>query len=169
MNRDNIILIGMPGVGKSTIGVVLAKVLGYQFVDADLLIQEAEGKLLSELIEENGTDGFIEIENRVNSQIQTHRSVIATGGSVIYGKEAMEHLKQISTVVYLKVSMDTLLERLGDLKERGVAIAEGQTFEDLYRERTILYEKYADVTVDEEGKNAGMIVDELRDFFCSRG
>ena len=149
MNRDNIILIGMPGVGKSTIGVVLAKVLGYQFVDADLLIQEAEGKLLSELIEEHGTDGFIEIENRVNSQIQTHRSVIATGGSVIYGKEAMEHLKSIGTVVYLKQNLRVLQRRLRNLKGRGVVLKEGQTLVDLYKERTVLYEKYADITVDQ--------------------
>ncbi|WP_418472121.1 shikimate kinase [Eubacterium sp.] len=149
MNRDNIILIGMPGVGKSTIGVVLAKVLGYQFVDADLLIQEAEGKLLSELIAENGTDGFIEIENRVNSQIQTHRSVIATGGSVIYGKEAMEHLKSIGTVVYLKQNLRVLQRRLRNLKGRGVVLKEGQTLADLYKERTVLYEKYADITVDQ--------------------
>ena len=149
MNRDNIVLIGMPGVGKSTIGVVLAKVLGYQFVDADLLIQEAEGKLLSELIEENGTDGFIDIENRVNSQIQTHRSVIATGGSVVYGKEAMEHLKSIGTVVYLKQNLRVLQRRLRNLKGRGVVLKEGQTLVDLYKERTVLYEKYADITVDQ--------------------
>lgn len=149
MNRDNIVLIGMPGVGKSTIGVVLAKVLGYQFVDADLLIQEAEGKLLSELIEENGTDGFIEIENRVNSQIQTHRSVIATGGSVVYGKEAMEHLKSIGIVVYLKQNLRVLQRRLRNLKGRGVVLKEGQTLVDLYKERTVLYEKYADITVDQ--------------------
>ena len=149
MNRDNIVLIGMPGVGKSTIGVVLAKVLGYQFVDADLLIQEAEGKLLSELIEENGTDGFIEIENRVNSQIQTHRSVIATGGSVVYGKEAMEPLKSIGTVVYLKQNLRVLQRRLRNLKGRGVVLKEGQTLVDLYKERTVLYEKYADITVDQ--------------------
>ena len=146
---DNIVLIGMPGVGKSTVGVVLAKALGYQFVDADLLIQEAEGKLLSELIEEHGTDGFIEIENRVNSQIQTHRSVIATGGSVIYGKEAMEHLKSIGTVVYLKQNLRVLQRRLRNLKGRGVVLKEGQTLVDLYKERTVLYEKYADITVDQ--------------------
>ena len=148
MNRDSIVLIGMPGVGKSTVGVVLAKALGYQFVDADLLIQEAEGKLLSELIEEHGTDGFIEIENRVNSQIQTHRSVIATGGSVVYGKEAMEHLKSIGTVVYLKQNLRVLQRRLRNLKGRGVVLKEGQTLVDLYKERTVLYEKYADITVD---------------------
>ena len=149
MNRDNSVLIGMPGVGKSTVGVVLAKALGYQFVDADLLIQEAEGKLLSELIEEHGTDGFIEIENRVNSQIQTHRSVIATGGSVVYGKEAMEHLKSIGTVVYLKQNLRVLQRRLRNLKGRGVVLKEGQTLVDLYKERTVLYEKYADITVDQ--------------------
>ena len=149
MNRENIVLIGMPGVGKSTVGVVLAKALGYQFVDADLLIQEAEGKLLSELIEEHGTDGFIEIENRVNSQIQTHRSVIATGGSVVYGKEAMEHLKSIGTVVYLKQNLRVLQRRLRNLKGRGVVLKEGQTLVDLYKERTVLYEKYADITVDQ--------------------
>ena len=149
MNRDNIVLIGMPGVGKSTVGVVLAKALGYQFVDADLLIQEAEGKLLSELIEEHGTDGFIEIENRVNSQIHTHRSVIATGGSVVYGKEAMEHLKSIGTVVYLKQNLRVLQRRLRNLKGRGVVLKEGQTLVDLYKERTVLYEKYADITVDQ--------------------
>ena len=149
MKRDNIVLIGMPGVGKSTVGVVLAKALGYQFVDADLLIQEAEGKLLSELIEEHGTDGFIEIENRVNSQIQTHRSVIATGGSVVYGKEAMEHLKSIGTVVYLKQNLRVLQRRLRNLKGRGVVLKEGQTLVDLYKERTVLYEKYADITVDQ--------------------
>ena len=105
--------------------------------------------MLSELIEENGTDGFIEIENRVNSQIQTHRSVIATGGSVIYGKEAMEHLKSIGTVVYLKQNLRVLQRRLRNLKGRGVVLKEGQTLADLYKERTVLYEKYADITVDQ--------------------
>ena len=90
----NIVLIGMPGVGKSTAGVVLAKVLGYEFIDADLIIQQQEGKLLREIIAEVGTDGFIEVENRVNSQIEVEKSVIATGGSVVYGKEAMQHLRE---------------------------------------------------------------------------
>lgn len=104
---------------------------------------------MSELIEEHGTDGFIEIENRVNSQIQTHRSVIATGGSVVYGKEAMEHLKSIGTVVYLKQNLRVLQRRLRNLKGRGVVLKEGQTLVDLYKERTVLYEKYADITVDQ--------------------
>lgn len=149
MKKDNIILIGMPGVGKSTIGVILAKVKGYRFVDADLLIQEAEGKLLREIIAEKGTDGFIEVENRVNSQIDAHKSVIATGGSVVYGKEAMEHLKSIGTVVYLKQNLRPLERRLRNIKGRGVVLRQGQTLSDLYRERTQLYEKYADIIVDE--------------------
>ena len=153
MERNNIILIGMPGVGKSTIGVILAKVLGYQFIDADLLIQKEEGKLLKDIIREKGTDGFIEVENRVNSHIEASRSVIATGGSVVYGAEAMEHLKEIGVVVYLKQNLWHLEKRLRNIKGRGVVLRDGQTLADLYEERTALYEKYADVTVDEHGLN----------------
>lgn len=153
MKKDNIVLIGMPGVGKSTIGVILAKVLGYQFIDADLLIQQSEGKLLKDIIREKGTEGFIQVENRVNSQIDAHHSVIATGGSVVYGKEAMEHLGQIGEVVYLKQSLSNLEKRLRNIKGRGVVLRPGQTLEDLYEERVRLYEKYADLTVDEEGLN----------------
>ena len=149
--KDNIVLIGMPGVGKSTVGVILAKVLGYKFLDADLVIQEQEGKLLREIIEEVGTDGFIEVENRVNAGLLCSKTIIATGGSVIYGKEAMEHLKEIGTVVYLEVSFSTLEKRLSDIKGRGVVLKEGQTLYDLYKERTPLYEKYADIVVDESG------------------
>lgn len=147
----NIILIGMPGVGKSTIGVILAKVLGYQFLDADLLIQKSEGKLLKDIIAEKGTEGFIQVENRVNSRIEAENAIIATGGGVVYGKEAMEHLKSIGTVVYLKQSLPVLEKRLRNIRNRGVVLKKGQTLKDLYRERTALYEKYADVTVDEYG------------------
>ena len=147
----NIILIGMPGVGKSTIGVILAKVLGYQFLDADLLIQKSEGKLLKDIIAEKGTEGFIQVENRVNSRIEAENAIIATGGSVVYGKEAMEHLKSIGTVVYLKQSLPVLEKRLRNIRNRGVVLKKGQTLKDLYREWTALYEKYADVTVDEYG------------------
>lgn len=146
---SNIILIGMPGCGKSTVGVVLAKALGYRFVDSDLLIQEQEGKLLHEIITEKGIDGFIQVENQVNSQIKGKNSVIATGGSVVYGREAMEHLRSIGTVVYLKLSYPSLARRLGDLKDRGVVLKKGQNLESLYRERVPLYEKYAHVTLEE--------------------
>ena len=124
---ENIVLIGMPGVGKSTVGVILAKELGYQFIDADLLIQKQEKRLLREIIAQEGVDGFIQIENQVNASIETTRTVIATGGSVVYGREAMEHLKKISTVVYLKLSYQALKKRLGNLKNRGVVLREGQT------------------------------------------
>ncbi len=147
----NVVLIGMPGVGKSTIGVILAKVLGYQFVDADLVIQKEEGKLLKDIIAEKGTDGFIQVENRVNSQLNVERAIIATGGSVVYGKEAMAHLKEIGTVVYLKQSLSILEKRLRNIKNRGVVLKKGQTLKDLYMERTKLYEKYADITIDEYG------------------
>ena len=149
--KENIVLIGMPGVGKSTLGVVLAKELGLQFVDADLLIQERENRLLKEIIAEDGVEGFLKIENDVNASIRAEKTVIATGGSVIYGSDAMEHLKEIGTVVYLKLDYETLDSRLGNLKGRGVVLKDGQTLQDLYDERIPLYEKYADVIVDEGG------------------
>ena len=146
-NKDNIVLIGMPGVGKSTVGVILAKVLGYQFVDADLVIQQQEGKLLCEIIEEVGTEGFIEVENRINASLNVTHSIIATGGSVVYGKEAMEHLQSIGRVVYLKVSYETLEKRLADIKGRGVVLKEGQDLKALFEERSPLYEKYAYIEI----------------------
>jgi shikimate kinase len=149
--KENIVLIGMPGVGKSTLGVVLAKELGYEFVDADLLIQKRENRLLKEIIAEDGVDGFLKIENDVNANITSTKTVIATGGSVIYGAEAMAHLKEIGTVVYLKLDYETLDSRLGSLKGRGVVLKDGQNLKSLYDERIPLYEKYADVTVDEGG------------------
>ena len=148
-SSKNVILIGMPGSGKSTVGVVLAKVLGYRFIDSDLEIQRQEGKRLPELIEEFGTEGFLDIEARVNASIEAERCVIATGGSVVYRDSAMQHLKEIGTVVYLKLTCEELEERLGDLRCRGVALQEGQTLQSLYEERIPLYEKYADITVDE--------------------
>ena len=157
----NIVLIGMPGVGKSTAGVVLAKVLGYEFIDADLIIQQQEGKLLREIIAEVGTDGFIEVENRVNSQIEVEKSVIATGGSVVYGKEAMQQLREIGTVVYLKVSYDILEKRLHDIKGRGVVLKDGQDLRGLYEERVPLYEKYADITVCEDNLNVEQTIEKI--------
>lgn len=149
--KKNIILIGMPGVGKSTIGVVLAKVMGYQFIDADLVIQQQEGRLLHEIIKSEGTDGFLEIEGRINSEIEADHAIIATGGSVVYEKNAMEHYKDIGIVVYLHVSYPILEKRLSDIKGRGVVLKDGQDLEALYAERTPLYEQYADIVVEEEG------------------
>ena len=161
MKKDNIVLIGMPGAGKSTVGVVLAKRLGLRFVDSDLVIQDTYGKLLHELIEEHGVEGFWKIENDVNASLDMEKSVIATGGSAIYGKEAMEHLREIGTVVYLKLPYEEVAERLGDLNARGVTLQPGQTLADLYEERTPLYEKYAHITVECTGKELREIVTEL--------
>ena len=161
--RKNIVLIGMPGVGKSTIGVIAAKQLGYEFVDADLLIQKQEKRLLHEIISQEGVDGFLEIENRVNASIQTEGAVISTGGSVIYGKEAMEHLSSIGTVVYLKLPYPELKRRRKNLKDRGVVLKDGQTLKDLYDERTPLYEKYADLTIHCKEKQIREIVQMIRE------
>ena len=161
MKKNNIVLIGMPGVGKSTIGVVLAKMLGYDFIDADLGIQEKEKKLLREIIAEVGAEGFIEVVNRVNSSIEAEHAIIATGGSVVYGAEAMAHLKEIGTVLYLKLPYEELQKRLRDIKGRGVVLKDGQTLKDLYEERVPLYEKYADLTVDEERCSIEQTIDKI--------
>lgn len=159
--RENIVLIGMPGAGKSTVGVVLAKRMGCRFVDSDLIIQEKYGKLLQELIEENGVEGFWKIENDVNASLMLEDSIIATGGSAVYGREAMEHLRSIGQVVYLKLPYEEVEERLGDLNARGVTLRPGQTLRDLYDERVPLYEKYAHVTIDCSGKMLREIVLEI--------
>lgn len=169
MKKSNIVMIGMPAAGKSTVGVILAKRLGYSFVDVDLVIQEQTGKLLKEIIAEEGDDGFLRIEEEVNAGLDVKRSIIAPGGSVIYGTKAMEHLKEIGTVVYLKLTYEDLTKRLGNLKDRGVVLKDGMTLKDLYDERSAYYERYADITIDETGKEFGDVVDELRAYFEKQG
>lgn len=163
---SNIIFIGMPASGKSTIGVVVAKRLGYEFIDTDLLIQKQEKKLLKDIIEEKGIDGFLAIENQVNAQVEADEAVIAPGGSVVYCEDAMRHYKEIGTVVYLQTSFQTISNRIGDPKKRGVVLKEGQTLRDLYEERRILFEKYSDVTICEDGltleETIGKVVTSLR-------
>lgn len=144
---NNVVLIGMPSCGKSTVGVILAKKLGYRFSDSDLLIQEREGMLLHEIISERGIDGFLEIENEVNKSLDVNKTIISTGGSVVYCDEAMAHLKSIGKVVYIDISYETLVRRLGDFSHRGVIIKNGSTLYDMYCERQELYEKYADIRV----------------------
>lgn len=163
MKKDNITLIGMPGSGKSTVGVILAKAMGYEFLDTDLLIQREEGKLLWEIIAECGLEGFVAVENRVNASVECERTVIAPGGSVVYGREAMEHLKEISTVIYLKLSCRTVSGRIQDTEKRGVVLRNGQTFSDLYEERCPLYEKYADLIIDAEQESPGIVMSMILD------
>ncbi len=151
--KENIVLIGMPGAGTSTIGVILAKVLGKDFVDVDLVIQKEEGRLLSQIIEEEGADGFLALEERTALGLNPGNAVIATGGSMVYGKRAMDYLGKIGTVVYLHLSYGAVEERLRDIRSRGVVLREGQTLRDLYGERTVLYEKYAHITVEEDALN----------------
>lgn len=149
--KRNLVFIGMPAVGKSTVGIVVAKRLGMRFIDTDLLIQEREGKLLREIIAEKGEEGFLEIENEVNASVNVKNSVISPGGSVIYCKEAMKHYKKIGTIVYLKASYQTIKRRIKNPKKRGVVLKEGQSLRDLYYERVPYFEKYADITVCEDG------------------
>ncbi len=159
--KNNITLIGMPASGKSSVGVILAKRLGKRFVDVDILIQEKYGMRLKEIIDRYGDERFREIENEVNASLEVENSVISPGGSVIYGKEAMAHLKKISTVIYLELSYYAIKTRLGDLRERGISFRKGQSLRSLYQERVPLYEKYADMTVNEMKKNLGQVVGEI--------
>lgn len=158
---ENIIFIGMPASGKSTVGVVVAKRIGYEFIDADLLIQKQENKLLKEIIEQEGIEGFIAIENQVNCELNPHKAIIAPGGSVVYCQEAMEHYKKIGTIVYLEVAYETINNRIQSAKNRGVVLKENQTLKDLYEERRVLFEKYADITVSEEGLTLEETIDKV--------
>ena len=147
----SIILIGMPSCGKSTLGVLLAKKLGYEFVDSDLLIQKKHGKLLHELIEQQGNDAFLALEAETNCSIEARDAVIATGGSAVYSQAAMEHLSTLGKIVYIQISYEEMEARLGDYAHRGVIMPAGFTLHDLYEQRRVLYERYADVTVSGEG------------------
>lgn len=148
----NIVLIGMPASGKSTAGVLLAKAIGYGFIDTDLLIQNRERALLCDIIQAKGAEEFLRIEEQVNSELWAEHCVISTGGSVIYGEKAMLHLRELGTVVYLKLSEPALEKRLKNIFRRGVVMrTPGETVAQLYAERVPLYEKYADVTIDCEG------------------
>ncbi len=162
MQRTNLVLVGMPASGKSTVGVILAKLIGYDFIDTDILIQRAEKKRLSEIIRESGVDGFLEVEARVCASVEADHCVIATGGSVIYSEEAMKHLGKIGHIMYLKTDFETIRKRLGNIRQRGVALREGQTLRDLYEERVVLYEKYADTVVEEEGDVEDVVVGILK-------
>lgn len=158
---NNIILIGMPGAGKSTIGVLLAKTMLLSFVDTDLIIQNKYKSALCDIIESEGTDGFLKIENDVISGCDFENSVVATGGSAVYGEEAMKKLKKDGTVVYLKLPLSELEKRLADIKTRGVAMKNGTTLAELFEERSPLYEKYADITLDCSNLTPEQCIEEL--------
>ena len=161
MKHKNIILIGMPGCGKTTVGTELSETIGYGYIDSDSVMVAREGKRLCEIMEEVGREGFLDIEAKINSELCATRCVIATGGSVIYRDGAMQKLKEKGTIVYLKLPYEIIENRLGDLKKRGVAVKEGFTLKDLYEERTPLYEKYADVVVELKGDTIAASVEEV--------
>ena len=165
MSKENIVLIGMPGVGKSTVGVILAKVLGYQFIDADLVIQKRENRLLHEIISEEGLDGFLKAEENANVYIAQNeeKSIVATGGSVVYCEKEMQELKKTGRVIYLELEYDQLKKRLGNLKGRGVVLKDGQDLRGLYEERIPLYEKYADLTVNEKNLDVEQTLQKIVD------
>jgi shikimate kinase len=169
--KDNIILIGLPGAGKSTLGVVLAKIVNYRFLDCDLLIQQKRGKTLQELIDELGVPGFLEVENEVLSGISARRTIISTGGSAVYSQQAMAHLGSIGTVVHLQVGYDEMARRLGDLDERGVVARDGKAVDlrSLYEERMPLYERYAEITLDVDQVEFREAAIELKGIMEGRG
>lgn len=148
MIKDNIILIGMSGAGKSTLGVLLAKALGKDFADTDLYIQQKEKRLLQEIIDAEGIEYFMQVEEDVVSNLAFENTVIATGGSVVYSEKIMDALKSNAVAVYLYVSYGKLAARVGNISTRGIVMRKGSTYEDVYNERLPLYEKYADITVD---------------------
>lgn len=159
----NVILIGMPGSGKTTIGTELAERIGYGYIDSDSVIVARAGKRINEIIAELGRESFLDFEEKVNKELCVNRCVIATGGSVIYRDGAMQKLKEMGTLVYLQLSYEAIEARLGDLTARGVAVKDGFTLKDLYEERTPLYEKYADITVCLDGKSIAESVEIVKE------
>ncbi|MCR5823112.1 MAG: shikimate kinase [Lachnospiraceae bacterium] len=165
MSRGNIVLIGMPTSGKSTVGVIAAKILGMDFVDTDIVIQRREGARLCDIIEKRGLEGFLECEEQALLSLEVANAVIATGGSAVYSQKAMESLKKNGTVVYLKLEKDELFRRLKEVKERGVVLRNGETLEEMFEERVKLYEAYADITVSEENSTIEDTVKDVTDHF----
>jgi shikimate kinase len=159
--QDNLILIGMPGAGKSTVGVVLAKRMGLGFVDTDLLIQMRSGKLLQDLIDGAGLEAFRTIEEQTLCEFDVCNAVVATGGSAIYSDAAMEHLVAIGTIIFLDVSLTDLEQRLSDMSTRGLVIDPEATLADLYAERQPLYQRWAGITIDTRDKNLEQVVEEI--------
>jgi shikimate kinase len=166
----NIVIIGMPGAGKSTMGVILAKTLGRNFIDTDIVAQETSGRLLQEIIDTDGTGAFLETEEKTILSLQGKNAVIATGGSVVFSEKAMEHLKKDGVVLYLKISFEEMVRRLKNVTTRGIVLVAGQSLSDMYNQRVPLYEKYADITIDCSGGDfeqcIGNVTRELRTFLA---
>jgi len=164
----NIIIIGMPGAGKSTMGVVLAKTQGRKFIDTDIVIQERTGRLLQEIIDDEGPEAFLAIEEKTMLSLHCHNAVIATGGSVVFSEKAMEHLKESGVVIYLKISCEEMVRRLNNITTRGIVLVAGQSLPDMYNQRIPLYKKYSDITIDcsedDFEDSIGKVIDELSRF-----
>ncbi len=158
MGKGNLILIGMPGCGKSSAGVVLAKALGLDFLDTDLLIQRRSGQRLCEILRARGDAAFRRLEEETLCQVDCADTVIATGGSAVYGEAAMAHLRGLGRILYLKLSCEAIEGRLGDLRERGITLSPGQSLRSLYQERVPLYERWADLTIDAEGLDIRQVI-----------
>jgi len=159
--KQNLTLIGMAGAGKSTLGVLLAKALGYDFIDTDILIQQKHKKLLQEIIDEEGIDAFLAIEEDILSELTIDRAIIATGGSAVYSDKAMLALKQHSTVVYLEVPYEEILSRVKNIATRGIVLKHGNSLKDAFEERQPLYHQYADIVVDCSKKDIESTLSEI--------
>lgn len=166
---DNIILIGMPGSGKSSAGVVLAKALGMEFLDVDLLIQEREGALLQNILDDRGVEAFLDVEGAAICSVDCAHTVIAPGGSCVCRDEAMEHLRKLGTVVYLKLSYPEVEGRIHNMASRGIALRPGQTLADVYDYRTPLYERYAYLTVEADGQSLAQTVEAVKTLMIEKG
>ena len=164
----NIILIGMPGAGKSTVGVLLAKRLGYQFVDTDLLLQTQQQCRLQQIIARVGLAEFKELESDVLCDLRTTHSVIATGGSAVYSERAMARLKKLGQLVFIDVPLTELLDRVHDMDSRGLVIGPGETYEHLYEERQPLYKKYAEITISGGGLKVEAIAAAIEQSVCGQ-
>ena len=159
--KCNVVMVGMPGAGKSTIGVLLAKETSLDFIDVDVHMQGQEGRRLQDIIDTEGISFFKKMEDRYLSEMDVENMVVSTGGSAIYSKAGMTNLKKKGVVIFLKISIAELEARLGDFSTRGVVMREGQTFEDLFRERNALYSAEADLIIDCDGKGMEELVNEI--------
>jgi shikimate kinase len=162
MNKGNIVLIGMPGVGKSTTGIVLSKVLKKPFIDTDLIIQQKENLTLQNIIDKNGIKYFYKAEEKIILDIEVNNHVISTGGSVVYSNSSILHLrKKEGIIIYLQLRFDEIQARVNNIKSRGIPMANKKTLLDIYKERKPLYEKYADIEISCSEKDLEDVVEEI--------